>query len=260
MRNRAFFLAYLLVFICAFPLIGKATAREQFKEKKSISQKNETLVNVQISFIGGKINVTGDAKDLVNATFEYTREEWQPEVDYTAKDRIGNLKIWMPDVEKDFNSHDEDVNEWDIKLNSETLMDLSIKLGGGEGMYDLSKLKLNNLEIRLLGGKLNIDLHNSSLPRLNFKAFAGEANVDLSGTWENDLNADFIGGVGELNLKLPEKVGIRVHASGILGDVDAPDFIKENSIYTNDAYGKTKVTLFIDIFGGIGNANLKLVK
>jgi predicted membrane protein len=260
MKNRFFVLLFLLVFFFTCKLIGKNNSSEQFKEEKLICKKNETLVNVQISFLGGELSVTGGASDLVNATFEYSRSEWQPEIDYSVENKIGNLKIWMPEADKNFNSDEDDINEWDLKLHSNTLMDLSIKLGGGEGTYDLSKLKMNSLEIRLLGGELDIDLHNSSLPKLNFKALAGEANVDLSGKWDNDLNADFVGGVGELNLKLPEKVGVRVHASGILGNIEAPGFIKENSNYTNDAYQKTKATLYIDIFGGIGNVNLKLVE
>ncbi|HEX9973298.1 MAG TPA: toast rack family protein [bacterium] len=260
MKTKVVMVTCWFLILFSLTAAAKANPDEPVKEKKSISKKNETLVNVQISFLGGELSVSGGASDLVNATFEYSQREWQPEINYSVENKIGNLKIWMPEAEKDINTNDDDINEWDIKLNNNTLMDLSIKLGGGEGTYDLSNLKMNSLEIRLLGGELDIDLHNSSLPKLNFKALAGEANVDLSGKWDNDLNADFVGGVGELNLKLPEKVGVRIHASGILGNIEAPGFIKENSNYTNDAYQKTKATLYIDIFGGIGNVNLELVE
>jgi predicted membrane protein len=82
----------------------------------------------------------------------------------------------------------------------------------------------------------------------------------LSGKWNNDLDADFVCGFGELTLKLPENIGVKVKATGIMGNVEAPGFSKDGSTYTNDAFRKTKVTLYIDIFGGIGNVNLDLVE
>ena len=259
MKNRIMMLSLVFLLFFAWNATAKTNQDKPRKESKTISKKNATLVNVDISFLGGTMVVSGGASDLLDAQFEYSRDRWQPQIDYAMKNKIGNLKISMPEADKNFSTNDDDVNAWDIKLNNNTLIDLSIKLGGGEGTYDLSELKMNNLVIRLLGGKLDIDLQNSSLPRLNFKAFAGEATVDLSGKWENDLNADFVGGVGELNLKLPEKVGVRVHATGILGNVEAPGFTKDGSDYTNDAFRKTKVTLYIDILGGIGNVRLDLV-
>ena len=255
MRIKITYLLLMLLFIIPFRLNGK-----DFKEKKSVNRGEASFVNVQIAFWGGYIDVSGGAKDLIDAQFEYSDIEWKPEVAYRLKDKIGNLKVSMPDVGDDININDEDINQWDIQLNNDIPMDLSIKLGGGEGFYDLNNLKMNSLEIKLGGGKLDIDLKNSSLPRLDFKAVAGEATVDLSGKWNNDLDADFVCGFGELNLKLPKNISVSVKASGIMGNVEAPGFSKDGSTYTNDAYRKTKVTLYIDIFGGIGNVNLDLVE
>jgi len=258
MRIKISLIALMVLIFLASNVSGKNGPGDSFKGKKSVNKGSATFVNVQINFLGGTMDISGGSKKLMNAKFEYSASVWKPEIEYKMRDKIGNLKLYMPDAEDDININDEDINEWDIKLNNDVRMDLSIKLGGGEGNYDLSQLKMNSLEIRLIGGKLDIDLRNSSLPRLDFKAFAGEANVDLSGKWENDLDADFVAGVGELNLKLPQKVGVRVHASGILGNIEAPGFIKEDNYYTNDAFRNTKITLYIDIFGGIGNVNLEL--
>lgn len=261
-NNKAIFTIVIFTFLfsLAFNLniFAQNENKKTYTASKSINKDDATFVNVQVSFLGGKIDISGGSKQLINAKFEYSEKEWKPEIEYNVKNKIGNLKIWMPDVGDDISINDDDVNNWDIRLNNATPMDLNIKLGGGEGNYDLSQLKMNSLEIRLGGGKLDIDLKNSSLPRLDFKAVAGEATVDLRGDWNNALEADFVCGFGELNLKLPQKVGVKVKATGILGSIDAPGFSKEGSNYTNDAYGTTKATLYIDIFGGIGNVHLKM--
>lgn len=240
-------------------VIGNNNDQELFKETKSVAKGEATFVNVQLAFLGGKIALSGGSKELMSGKFEYSDMKWQPEIQYHVKNKIGSLKISMPAADKEININDDDVNSWDVQLNNDILMDLTIKLGGGEGNYELSRLKLNSLEIQLGGGKLDIDLRNSSIPRLNFKAVAGEATVDLSGKWDNNLDADFVCGFGELNLKLPAQVGVNVKATGILGNIDAPGFSKDGSTYTNDRYRKTRNTLYIDIFGGIGNVNLELI-
>jgi len=255
MKIKITYLMMLLLFVIPLHLKGS-----DFKEKKSVNKGEATFVNVQIAFLGGSIDVSGGARELLDARFEYSEMEWKPEIEYRLKNKIGNLKVSMPDAEDDISINDEDVNNWDIQLNNDIPMDLSIKLGGGEGFYDLSNLKMNSLEIKLGGGKLDIDLRNSSLPRLDFKAVAGEATLDLSGKWSNDLDADFVCGFGELNLKLPKNISVSVKASGIMGNVEAPGFSRDGSTYTNDAFRKTKVTLYIDIFGGIGNVNLDQVE
>ena len=255
MRIKMTYLMVLLLFMIPFQLRGK-----DYRERKSVNKGKATFVNVEIAFLGGTIDVSGGARELMDARFEYSDMEWKPEIEYDIKNKIGNLKVTMPDAADDININDEDLNQWDIKLNNDIPMDLTIKLGGGEGYYDLNNLKMNSLEIKLGGGKLDIDLKNSSLPRLDFKAVAGEATLDLSGKWSNDLDADFVCGFGELNLKLPENISVIVKASGIMGNVEAPGFSKDGSTYTNEAYRKTKVTLYIDIFGGIGNVNLELVE
>jgi hypothetical protein len=260
MRSKITIGTFLILILLTYIVVAKNNSEGSFKETKSVNIGNATFVNVQISFLGGTIDISGGSNELMNARFKYSETEWKPEVEYVVKNKIGNLKLWMPDAGDDISINDDDLNEWDVRLNNDIPMDLTIKLGGGEGNYDLSKLKMNSLEIRLGGGKLDINLSNSSFPKLDFKAIAGEATIDLSGKWENDLDADFVCGVGELNLKLPEKVGVRVHATGILGNINAPDFAKDGSTYTNDSIRKTKVTLYVDIFGGIGNVNLELVE
>ena len=251
---------FTFLFLMAFNsnIFAQNENRKTYTTSESINKDDATFVNVQVSFLGGRVDISGGSKELIKAKFEYSEKEWKPEIDYHVKNKIGNLKVWMPDAGDDISIDKDNVNNWDIRLNNTTPMDLSIKLGGGEGNYDLRQLKMNSLEIKLGGGKLDIDLRHSSLPRLDFKAVAGEATVDLSGDWKNDLEADFVCGFGELNLKLPKNIGVSIKASGILGSINAPGFSKEGSNYTNDAYRKTKVTLYIDIFGGIGNVNLKM--
>ena len=85
---------------------------------------------------------------------------------------------------------------------------------------------------------------------------AGQADVDLTGDRKVDLIADLQGGVGQVTIRLPRRVGVAVHASGGIGSVDAHGLRHDNGEYTNEAYGKTPATIRLTVQGGIGQISL----
>ncbi len=59
-------------------------------------------------------------------------------------------------------------------------------------------------------------------------------------------------------MRLPRDVGVRVHVTRGLGSVDASGFRREGDAYVNDAYGKSDVTMQVDVVVGVGGVNLEL--
>jgi predicted membrane protein len=85
---------------------------------------------------------------------------------------------------------------------------------------------------------------------------AGDITIDLTGDWQDDLDAIIQGGLGQMTLKLPSDVGVRLNVQTGIGSVDASGLSKDGNIYTNDAYGNSDVSLRIEIDGGVGKINL----
>src|SRR5216684_1429902 len=85
---------------------------------------------------------------------------------------------------------------------------------------------------------------------------AGQADVDLTGDRKADLRADIEGGVGEANIRLPKNVGVIVNASGGIGTIDTHGLKHDGDEYTNEAYGKSPVTIHLKVEGGIGRISL----
>ena len=108
-------------------------------------------------------------------------------------------------------------------------------------------------------GETHVDVGgNPTLTKLNIYTGAGEVELDLVGHWDHDLDASIKGGVGEITVKLPSNVGVRVDASKGIGSIKADGFMKDGGDYVNDAYGKSGVTLSIDINAGIGEIRLEM--
>ena len=132
-------------------------------------------------------------------------------------------------------------------------------LGAGTADLKLSSLSLSRLDIDAGAGDVTVDLAGApSLTRLNIDIGAGEVTVDLSGDWQVDLDAEIKGGAGRATVRLPRDVGVRVEVEGGLAKINASGLKKDGDAYVNDAYGKSEVTLHIDVKAGLGAINLEL--
>jgi hypothetical protein len=215
---------------------GCATAAPPQTESQTVALGGAESVRVEMIMGGGALLVRGGADDLLEADFTYRHQSWKPQVEYSIAGREGSLTIRQSPTLAIVPSGGLPAR-WDVRLNSDVPMSLSITLGGGGGDLQLGDLNLSRLDIKFGGGG---------------------ANISLDGDWEKDLEASIGGGVGGVKLTLPSDAGVRVEADTGLGSVDARDFQREGDVYTNDAYGSSNVTLNLRIEVGVGGVELIL--
>ena len=116
-----------------------------------------------------------------------------------------------------------------------------------------------DLEVNLGVGESELVLGKLDLERLDVKMGVGDATIDLSGA-SKSLNADINAGVGELVLRVPRSVGVRVTGrQDGLGDYEADGMRIEGDAYVNDAYGTSPVTLDIALRRGVGDVTVEMV-
>lgn len=227
-------------------------------ESRSVELGGAESVQVEIMIAAGELEVSGGANELLEAEFTYNVAELEPEVEYSG----GTLAVRTPDVDVKVDSFwdlDDYRYEWDLRLNDEVPMEMSVEIGAGRADLELGTLSLARLDVKRGAGEVNVDLSGaSSLTRLEIGGGAGQVTVDLTGDWGTDLDANIDGGVGEITVRLPRSVGVRVGVQLGIGQVNASGFTKDGDDYVNDAYGESDVTLRIDIGGGVGEINLEL--
>lgn len=128
-------------------------------------------------------------------------------------------------------------SQWDLKLNEDVPMEMTIDLGTGPSTLSLGALTLS---------------------RLNIEGGAGPVTLDLSGEWQNDLDASIVGGLGPLNLRLPGNVGLSIEVENGIGPIGAGALTRDGNTYTNDTYGRSEVTVRNIIEGWAGPINLRV--
>lgn len=202
-------------------------------DSKTIDLQGATSVIASLNVGAGELDLSGGASHLLESKFDYNEVEGAPEVKYYTSGTTGNLSV---EQRHEGGIHwGNESNHWELKLADDTPMELTVKMGAGEGDLHMQGLQLTRLQVEM---------------------GAGELNLDLSGPWKKDFTGTIHGGVGEATVRLPNDVGVIVHASGGIGSVDASGLHESGDEYTNDAYGKSPITLRITVEGGIGQINL----
>ena len=206
-------------------------------QTRSVDAEDAESVRANLRIALGELNVSGGADELMEADFAYNVAAWEPRVNYELGGDTGELNVEQQGLGEGIPNRDVR-NEWDLRLNDDIPMDLAVQMGGGVS---------------------NLDLDSLILTGLNLDVGAGATTVDLTGDWERDLSAVVRGGAGEVTLLLPSQTGVRVNAGTRLGRVNADGLRKEGEAYVNDVYGDSDTNLEVDVSGGVGQINLRVV-
>jgi hypothetical protein len=214
------------------PQVGKMQ-----HDSKSVDPKDAQSASAQLKMGAGELNLTGGADQLMEADFSYNVSDWKPKVSYDVSGKKGELVVKQGSAEGG-NLSGGARNEWDISMNDELPIDLVVQLGAGESNLDLDSLTLKVLDLQMGAGKIT---------------------VDLTGDYTQGFDASIEGGVGQATVLLPSEVGVKAKAEGGLGGINAKGLNKVGDAYVNDAYGESDTNLNVDVKGGVGEINLKVV-
>jgi hypothetical protein len=223
-------LVVLLVLFAAAFFHGRAGSRV-FHETKSVDVQHATSVRASIVMPAGDLKISGGAAKLLVAVFDYREAEGKPEVSYDETGQDGRLNISQsggPHIGRE-------VNHWDLRVNNDAVRELRLQMGAGRGTLNLSGIHLTRLEVEI---------------------GAGEIVADLTGDWKQDVDVRVEGGVGSATIRLPKNVGVRVRAEGGIGSISVDGLRHDGDYYVNDAYGKSPVTMNVNVEGGIGEIRL----
>lgn len=204
----------------------------------SVKLKDAESVRAKITLNSGELIIDGGASDLMEANFTQNHNSLKPEVDYSVRGDTGELSVKQSNEGSIFTVGDIR-REWDLRLNEDVPLEISIELGLGS-----SDLKLGDLD----------------LEELDLDSGAGNALLDLVGNWDHDVDVNIEQGVGNLVLRLPKDFGVRVQIDEGIGSIKANGFKLSGNYYVNDAYSEASETLSVEIEQGAGSITLTLVE
>lgn len=165
----------------------------------------------------------------------------------------------------------------DLTLNPTVPTDLRLGIGAGRARLELGGTHLTGLELiagasdvevgfaRANGAAMELlsiksgatkfsaqSLGNARFRRLEFYGFVGAVVLDLSGSWRSSAEAEIRMGLGELVLRIPAHVGVRVTRSG-LASLSAPGFEKVGDHWLSPNWDTARVRFEVTVVAGLGS-------
>ena len=203
-------------------------------ETQTVALEGATRAEVGLNMNAGELKVRAADQDaLLEASFEYNRERDRPVVDYHRFGDKGTLQVRR--ARRHGILFGRVHNKWDLKLGKAVPIDLNVDLGAGKSDLDLRGLQIRRIEVDM---------------------GVGEMTLDIQGAHTESFDVKIDGGVGSAKLYLPAEVGVRVRVDGGIGSVNPHGLTKQGGAYVNDAYGRSAVTIEVEIDAGIGTVDL----
>ncbi len=165
----------------------------------------------------------------------------------------------------------------DLSLNASVPTDLRLGIGAGRARLDLGGAHLTALE--LITGASDVEvgfarenraamellsiksgatafmaeqLGNARFRRLEFYGFVGDVVLDFSGSWRSSAEADIKMGLGELLMRVPAHIGVRIRHTG-LASLSAADLEKVGDYWLSPNWETARVRLQITLVAGLGS-------
>jgi len=225
----------VLVALVMVAVTHRSVRLERRDLTRSVDLQGAQSASVNITLPAGNLSLRGGAAPgkILDADFHYTTEDGDPTLTYNVANKEGTLDLSQENsTHFHFATHH---NDWSLRLNDDIPTNLKIEIGAGHG---------------------DLDLHGMTLTGLDLEMGAGQVNADLAANWKKNSTVTVQGGVGQATLRLPESIGVAVHAGGGIGAISSGGLHKQDDMYVNDAYGKSPVTLEVNVEGGVGQINL----
>jgi hypothetical protein len=200
---------------------------------QTVERDSSELVRVNLIMGAGNLRVDSGTDKLAAADFTYNLASWKPEMRYTSAAGRGSLTIRQSESHQPHLGKNE--YEWDLRLNREVPLDLTVHFGAGEAHLNVGDLNLRSVDVEMGVGRLALD---------------------LDGRPKQSYNVNVSGGVGEATIHLPAGVGVDAEATGGIGSIQASGLRKRGDRYFNDAYADSKVTIHLTVHGGVGSIRL----
>lgn len=245
----------------------------------------ERRLDVELTYAAGRLTVEPARSNLLyRLDMRYNEERWRPLTEYDRQG--GRLRLGLENVRRrgrdDVRSGRED--RATIALSPQVPMDLELEFGAGEAQVELGGLALEAVDIstgasetritfsqpnrvaartvKIAAGAAEIEvekLGNARAERFEFEGGLGEATLDFTGAWSRSATASIEMGVGEVRLRLPRGLGVRIEKDSFLTSFDAPGMTRRGDAWYSRGYDQARYRLDISIDAAVGSIEIDWV-
>lgn len=242
---------------------------------------DEDEVSVSVRYSAGAFSVRSmDAGLLYRMSLEYDEDRYEPVAEYSDHE----LEVGVESIRRGMGRH-RDGGSLDLELARGVPMDLDLEFGAVQADVDLGGLALTGLELSTGASESTIDvsepstsamevarfevgaadftarrLGNLNATRIEVDAGVGSLTLWLDGEWRQDARVAIDMGLGSLELRVPEGIGLQLRKDSFLTSLDSEGLVKRNDVYQSLDWGEATRRVTVDLDAAFGSVKVVWVR
>lgn len=279
LERRSILIAAAAIMLAA----GSLSAQSWRTVTMSRQVSGERSINVHVEYGAGRFTVRaaeGDA--LYRMRLRYDEELFEPVAEY----RAGEIHLGTDKIGRRIRLNRREISgEFDLELSTEVAMDLDLEFGAVKADFDLGGLRLTELTLQTGASQTHIDvsepnreemavarmevgaaeftalrLGNLNARSIRLDAGVGDITLDFTGEWQRDATVSVDMGLGSLELRFPEGLGVKIEKDTFLTSFDSEGLVKMGDAYYSLDYEDADRRVTIDIDAAFGSITVAWVR
>jgi hypothetical protein len=244
----------------------------------------ETRLQADLDYRAGGLRVApGRPTELYRMDASYDEDRYLPTSDFNAARGAvslglqpageGGLRVvsrrqlrqdanvaFSPAVDLDLDITLGAVNA-DLELGGLSLSELTLQAGASQAVIRFSqpnRSRCRSAEITAGAAEVTmLGLGNSRCDRIDFEGGMGKVTLDFDGAWTSSSQATVRMALGELTLRLPRRLGVRLTLDRFLASFDPAGLVPAGNGFQSPGYDRAERRLDIDVVSAVGGVKIE---
>lgn len=240
-------------------------------------QDNDEL-RVTVEYGAGEFSVRAvDEGVLYRMNLRYDEDKFEPVADFSGN----RLRLGVDGIGRNMTVSGKQMGSLELELARGIPLDLDLEFGAVKADIDLGGLSLTGLSLSTGASESTIDvsepnplelgtarievgaaqftamhLGNLNAERIEVDAGVGAITLGLDGRWRRDTRLSIDMGLGSLELRVPEGLGIQLKKDSFLTALDSEGLVKRGDVYESLDFEDAERRVIIDLDAAFGSVSV----
>jgi hypothetical protein len=247
----------------------------------------ETRLNARVEYGAGSLRVEpGQPGELYRMNLSYDQDRFVPVSDFDASSRtviLGLRAAGQGGVRVVSRNQLRQLASIAISPRADLALDLS--LGAVDADVELGGLRISDLDLKTGASRATVrfsrpngmrcrhatfsagaaevsvfGLGNSRCDEIEFEGGIGKVLLDFGGVWSSSAHVAVKMAVGELTLRLPRQVGVRITMDKFLASFEPAGLARRGDAFQSSNYDRASHRLDLEISTAVGEVSVEWVE
>jgi hypothetical protein len=244
----------------------------------------ETRLTARLEYAAGNLEISpGQPGELYRMDLSYDADRFVPMSDFDAASgevALGVRSLGQGGIR--VASRNQLMQVAKVTLSPRVDLTLDLNLGAAEAQVELGGLRVSALDLKTGASKAVISfsrpnatrcrrasfsagaaevsilgLGNSRCDEIEFEGGVGSVTLDFGGTWTSSARVAVNMAMGELTLRLPRQVGIRLAIDKFLSSFEPAGLVRRADEFVSENYDRAARRLDLEITTAVGGVGVE---